>query len=313
MVNNLTADDLGPQCDGDDSFTRKARLFQSFYRLLELGEVCGYGPRKNSPDRYGNILCNGEETGSNFIQRSTFGYAWKRLYEKRPEETIDGYRLFNNMLSSMPLCFNLFHPLMRLLEKDEAVATDLVRMLFPDLPVMKVLKIDLEFVPLPIQDYLGDKTAMDAVIIFEDNKGSSYLLAIEVKYTDELGKNSPSNSSKHIDWATTLGMFNEEGLKAVNTNCCQVYRNFLLAEKYRDSHGLNDSFSIILSPAGNVSTEKEVASLKAHLLPGYHYKVQNYNMEDFINVLINAGYPEVQAYAEKFYLRYLDFDRMPKS
>jgi len=195
----------GHQSPGDNSFTKRARLSQSVYRLDVLGEKgFGIGPNKNSVHKikdengaytgetilsyYGNVLVNGDTTGKNFFYHETFEYAKRRVREKLKEETIDAYRLSNNMLSSMPMAFNLFHPLMLIQAKYPKAVNQMLRDALPALPIEEVDDIKIEFIPTPLKDYTNDKSAMDAAILFKDEKGEKYLLAIEVKYTDSLGK-----------------------------------------------------------------------------------------------------------------------------
>ena len=130
----------GNQCGSDNAFTKKARLLQSIYRV-EIGEEEGVGPTKTSKQKYGNMISGGEVSGKNFLMKETFEYAQKRVAEKSKNETIDGFRLFNNLLSSQPMAFNLFYPLMLLLKQDSAVVTLAVRSVFRNFPVFEVTEI----------------------------------------------------------------------------------------------------------------------------------------------------------------------------
>ena len=100
----------GNQCESDNTFTRRARLLQSMYRM-EIGEEEGVGPTKASKRKYGNMISGGDVSGKNFLMKETFEYAKERVKNRRENETMDEFRLFNNLLSSMPMAFNLFHPL----------------------------------------------------------------------------------------------------------------------------------------------------------------------------------------------------------
>lgn len=114
------------------------------YRV-EIGEDEGVGPTRCSQHHYGNMISGGEVSGKNFLLRETFEYAKERVRNKKDTETIDEFRLFNNLLSSMPMAFNLFHPLMLLLKHDPAMVTLPVRSVFKNLPVFEVTEIGLEF------------------------------------------------------------------------------------------------------------------------------------------------------------------------
>ena len=86
----------GKQYSSDNAFTRKARLLQSMYRV-EIGEEEGVGP-------YNIIMAimisGGEVSGKNFLLRETFEYVKESVRNKKDTEMIDGFRLFNNLLSS---------------------------------------------------------------------------------------------------------------------------------------------------------------------------------------------------------------------
>jgi len=172
----------GPQSPGDNLFTAKARLLQSIYRV-QCGEKMGVGPNPNSvgkdgkPYYYGNMLMGGELSGKNFFFKDTLDYANTRvnIKNRKAEETIGEYRLFNNLLSSMPMAFNLFHPLRMIREQYPDQLNQMVRDLFPGLPVDEVDDILIEFIPTPTTAYTKDKSAMDAAILFSDqdkNKNS---------------------------------------------------------------------------------------------------------------------------------------------
>ncbi len=149
----------GKQCSSDNAFTRKARLLQSMYRV-EIGEEEGVGPTRYSQHHYGNMISGGEVPGKNFLLRETFEYAKERVAEKSKNETIDGFRLFNNLLSSQPIAFNLFHPLMLLLKQDPAMVTLAVRSVFRNLSVFEVTEIGLGGISSPIENYTNDKFAI---------------------------------------------------------------------------------------------------------------------------------------------------------
>ena len=80
-------------------FTRKCRELQGKFRE-RMGEPMGKGPFRKSPNYQINMLVNGEETGKNFVNEFTFNYAKRRVINIKHNETIDEYRLFNNMGSS---------------------------------------------------------------------------------------------------------------------------------------------------------------------------------------------------------------------
>ena len=315
-------------CDSDSAYVRKARTLQDNYReahaKIEGGWEAGKGPSAGSETCYGNMLLDGEKTGHNFLCKETFAYAKQRVDYvdggklkslKRRSQTIEPYRLFCNMLSSQPMAFNLFHPLMRMLD-DVYAKPILVRAFcqaFPALDIADVYSIDLEYLPVNYENYLGDKTAMDAVIRYTDVAGNRFFIAVEIKYTDRLGTNEASRSevvAKAKALSHTLAQFAVEPEKY-----SQLYRNYLLAEAVRvrgDEEGpYKDCYTWILAPKTHPSTKRELRHLIEHLKEEYQYKVRalaGICLEDFVEVLIHTeGMPkEYLCVFEEFRRRYLE-------
>ena len=89
----------------------------------------------------------------------------------------------------------------------------------------------------------------------------------------------------------------------------QIYRNFLLSEKYGLYKGLN-SYSIILAPQAHPSTDNEFKSLYNELKEEYRFKISSIHLEDFVNAIINNCPDEYRIVFERFYDRYLNFDKL---
>ena len=302
----------GNQCESDNTFTRRARLLQSMYRM-EIGEEEGVGPTKASKRKYGNMISGGDVSGKNFLMKETFEYAKERVKNRRENETIDEFRLFNNLLSSQPMAFNLFHPLMLLLKQDPAMVTLAVRSVFRNFAVFEVTEIGLEFIPTPIENYTKDKSAMDAYIKFMDNKGGKHIIAIETKYTDVLGVNEAQRCEEQKQMLIDTGLFSpdfDELLTGGKVKLTQIYRNLLLTERYRIKEELKDSYSVVLSPKEHPSTEEEIKSVTKYLKPEYAYKLSAVSLEDFVNAMIQY-LPEYYAQVyESFRGRYLEFEKV---
>ena len=308
---------FGPQNPDDNYFTAKARLLQSIHRV-HIGEIAmGVGPTEHAirndthePDYYGNMLFNGENTGKNFLFPETFEYAKKRVdkINKMAEETIDSYRLFNNMLSSMPMTFNLFHPLMMIKEKYPEELDAMFKGAFPLFDIHHVNEILIEFIPISTANYTNDKKAMDAAILFTDSKGHKCIIAIETKYADCLGMNVANDNDQKYKITSASGMFTAEGLEQVKNDCTQIYRNFLMTEKYRMVLDLKESYSVLMAPRGHPTTDAEIKSLKKSLKPKYQYKIRFYSLEDFLDALYERCPYDFLDWIGLFKERYLHFD-----
>lgn len=280
------------------------------------------------------MLVDGDKTGKNFVNEFTFNYAKHRVNNKQPNETIDEYRLFNNMLSSQPMAFNLFCPFIQMLKEDKVeTVTTIFKAIFPDKHIGEVTEVGLEFLPTKIENYLNDHTAMDAIVRYNDTDGKPAFIAIETKYTDVLGENTGSANAYYDKWIKQIAMFKPdteaeliksvETVKAIKAEkdenkkkalkqklksmkiVTQIYRNFLLTECYGIVDKFNRCYSVVLSPYYHPTTEHEVASLKNELKPEYQYKISVISLEEFIHKTLLVCPEEDKAPFEYFRDRYL--------
>lgn len=288
----------------DDKFKAKARMLQSMYRHNQGWEM-GSKPRGEKGEKLGSIILNGETNGQNFLLTETFQYAKERLASKRPVETIDAQRLFCNMLSSMPMCFNLFHPLSMLIGSEDLNTA--FQKLFPELNIARITDIKIEFIPEPIEKYTNDKSAFDTLVVYETPDHKTGIIAVETKYVEPLGSNKGSDREKKIAVAIETAMFTKEGIDSIKNGCTQVYRNFLLTEAYRMREGYDYSHSIILSPEENKSSHKELRKVRQSLKPEFHDKIVFYPLEKLVKVLAkNISEPQ-EHWIEQFGEKYLVF------
>ena len=320
-------DILGEEYKGDSRFVAECRRLQSIYRY-EIGEeIHPYTDRYGNVHYYGNYISNGENPKEgcwkNFLTEHAFNHAKDRVEHKENYETIESDRLFNNLLSSQPMAFNLFCPLRQMREKSPETATKVIKAALPNYPIHKVTEVALEFIPANHEKLTGDKSAMDAIIRFEDEHGKKGFIAIETKYSENLGtnvaydrddngKNIPR--AKSIEAVKELKCFNadeEQSIIKGDTPLTQIYRNFLLSEMYGHKEGLL-SYSIILAPQAHPSTDNEFKSLYNELKEEYRTKINNIHLEDFVNAIIRVCPDEYRVVFERFYDRYLNFGKLDK-
>lgn len=298
----------------DNAFTRKARLLQSI-RREESGAEIGVRVFGDVEIPLGNLAKDGEAKNYNFLTDEIFAYAKWRVENKKPYETIEEKRLFCNFLSSQPMAFNLFWPLMEMVRHSEdmqvALAGVMRSILDPDdrLGIARIEEVGLEYIPPFYKDCLNDKTAMDAYMVYLRQDGKRGIIAIETKYTDTLGMNEGRHPEYARAAAQRIGYLFEpaalDGLLSGRQKITQVYRNFLLTETVREHKGYADSLSIVLAPRENVSNRAEEDMLMGQIRDEYRYKFQTVVLETFVQVMIER-FPGERIF-EEFRRRYLEF------
>ena len=114
----------------------------------------------------------------NFLSPVAHAHALEReVVVRKQGGALDPVRLRRNMLSSMPLCFNLFGTMRA--EPDFLVVFQ--ELFDPD--AIAIREIACEWAPQPPSAYLNDRTAFDAVVLY-DTAGGPRFYGIETKYTE---------------------------------------------------------------------------------------------------------------------------------
>lgn len=252
------------------------------------------------------MLLEGDKHGGNFLRPDIFQYAKFRCRDKRNVETIEEFRLFNNMLSSQPMCFNLFVPLRASVRRGDKYVNRVFQKLFPGLNIERIVNVEIEYVPVPIEEYIDDKSAFDAFVEFRTKDGRKGCIAIETKYVDSLGKNDPTRMDKKLPIAREIGCFTATGLERIKTKCPQIVRNFLLVEKYRLNHGFASSHSIVLALDEDKEADKEIKDFRTLLRPAFQSKMVKVSLQDFVDAIQEHSPSKQQPWIKDFRKRYLD-------
>ena len=172
-------------------FQRSARILQSIWRFkegFEMGQV-------SNRDRTRPI---GSRLPMPWAQESLANYLTENIQDVVRSEVLDPVkskgklygkpRIFNDLLSSQPLCFNLFGEL----TLDLTLATSVIKKLTVG-KVENVTRIEFEWSPGRGDiTYTGDRSAFDVYVEFLTPEHKKGFLGIEVKYHENLiGKASP--------------------------------------------------------------------------------------------------------------------------
>lgn len=220
--------DLGPQHPGDAHFAKRMRRHQSWWRATRLQVPWGTGPTADSQAEYGSMLRREDgEQGCNFLTDEIFGVAMERLDSRKG--VVERFRLLNNLLSSQPMCFNLFGPLVR----DHDLATHLLGYLLPN-QVDVVLDVRLEYAPGPASEYLGDRTAFDAFIAYRQSDGQHAFIGFETKLTEPFSRQQYDDDKAGVrhyrQWMTPDGPWLPDAADmVVDVRHNQLWRDHLLA------------------------------------------------------------------------------------
>jgi hypothetical protein len=216
-------------------FKRKARLLQSLWRE-EQGLPIGSQPMRSQEGKPVRPLGSridlesARETGANFLSQGVRSAVAKRLENPQPHQTLDENRLYCDLLSSMPMCFNLFGEL----AIDTDLADEAVHTWWPDTPGT-VKDVRFEWSPGRSQkgEYLENRSAFDVAFILDLGNGKKGVIGVETKYHEHAVPMAPANDTRMERYKTVgeqSGVFAEGALEEIiGTELQQIWLDHLLA------------------------------------------------------------------------------------
>ena len=216
-------------------------------------------------------------------------------------------RIYNNLLSSQPLCFNLFGEL--------TLDLDLATRALADMSegrIAKVRAIDFEFSPgRRDSSYTDDGTAFDVYVQYETRSGGKGFAGIEVKYHENLDtgdekKHYEKHGERYDEIAEAMGYFREAELgKLRGSRLQQIWRDHLLMGVHKDVHEFEDAFFVILGPEDNSYLSEAVQEYLECLSDDNSFR--NWTLEGLVERLMAHSSAE---WIRDFHRRYLDFSRL---
>jgi len=287
----------------DNPFQRRARLLQALWReelRLPMGEHRGrpLGSRLAMPAA--------KEALSNYLTDTIRAVVRREVLdsEKSAEKLYGQPRIWNDLLSSQPLCFNLFAEL----QQDLVLATRALRRLTLG-RIARVTGIKFEHSPgRRDAKYTGDRSAFDVFVEYVTSTGKLGFAGIEVKYHEGLNDKPAPHRARYDEVAKAMGCFDptaRERLKAKPIQ--QVWRDHLLTGSLLldCERGYEDGFFAFLHPRDNANCARAVESYSACLTTTITFAP--WTLEALVEAIKIAG---GGAWIELFERRYLGFERI---
>lgn len=168
---------------------------------------------------------------ANFITPAARDAVEARLAAPEPHQTLDADRLYSDLLSSMPMCFNLFGPL----HADLELADRAVHAWWPDAPgIVRAVRFEWSPGRGIAGRYLGNRSAFDVAFELDLGDGRSGIIGIETKYHEHCKPERAPDLEKRMprygDVTQKSGVFSPNALdRIVGTKLQQIWLDHLLA------------------------------------------------------------------------------------
>jgi len=275
------------------------RLLQGWWREVELGLAPG---RDQDGSLRNNMLpaeAVARDRSLNFLSPEAASYAEKRAPVVLGEAgALDEDRLWRNLLSSMPLCFNLFG---RLRADPECGARVLARA--TGLDVAKIEELEVEWTPAGGHP-LGDRTAFDAWVSYRDSHDNRAFFAVETKYTEPFSRGVYDRPRyREVTAWPEVGFLPGAAdiLRAAATN--QLWRNTLLAAAVRREGGFAEGRVLVVA----LEDDPHVAGAMQVFRDVHEAPKTLVHVTTIEQLVAAAGQEEsLSAWSESFERRYLD-------
>ena len=286
-------------------FQRKTRVLQSLWRE-EQGYEVGLHQGRSGDRPLGSRLPMplAEEGLINYLSETIKQVVRDEVLdrEKSHGKLFSRPRIFNDLLSSQPLCFNLFGEL----QQDLDLATTVFRGVSSD-RVHSVTAIEFEHSPgRGDERYTGDNSAFDVYVTYETNQGGNGFIGIEVKYHESLVGKAARHRSRYDEVAETMGCFREEALSDLKTQPLQqIWRDHMLAGIHLHQDHFDDGFFVFLYPKGNLHCAAATEAYSGCLSNGDSFAAWTL---EYVAAAIKGNTDD--AWIDRFIDRYLNFDKL---
>ncbi len=181
----------------DNRFRACARLLQTIWRNQQGLAIGTYEDRSQRKRRIGSLIAaTPADEGRNFLSPAIANLARLEMAYQERGALIDQNRLFGNLLSSMPLTFNLFAPF----RFEPELAARLLRMLIPGIDLCTVKHVWFEHSPGRQDPALTcDRSAFDVAFVYERSDGAQGFIGVEVKYSESGQEPAPPELNPRYD------------------------------------------------------------------------------------------------------------------
>ena len=283
----------------DSVRTARYRRHQAWFREVQLGVAeAGIGANGKAVSSMLPTGAVADRPDLNFLVPAAYAHAARRIALVRAEGgTMEEDRLRRNLLSSMPLCFNIFgaigtHP----------AFPQLLRLLF-DPDVADLDAVECEWAPQPPSNHLDDRSAFDAFVAYRHESGRSCFVGIETKYTEPF---SPYKYEKPAYRRVTeeSGWFKPgayDALKGSKTN--QLWRTTMLAASMVDGDRFQWGKVLLLTCADDTGAAECAALVREQLLDPSRLVHTTY--EAVVDAARQVDDSDLAQWADQFERRYL--------
>ncbi|MCP3936999.1 MAG: hypothetical protein GY708_16705 [Actinomycetia bacterium] len=283
----------------DSAYQRRLRLLQSLWRCeqdLPAGE------HRGEPLGSSLAMPFAQETLANYLTPTIQELVREEVEGPKGEGKLFATpRIYNNLLSSQPLCFNLFGEL----AVDLDLATAVCAQLWPGV-VGAVTSIEFEWSPgRGDPKFLANDSAFDVAIFHTTPNGEKGFIGIEVKYHENMRAGAADHKGRYDEVADNSGVFVAPDSGALRRPPLQqIWLAHMLGLSMLEGGTWASGRFVVLYPSINGRCSAAVSKYESQLNSGSSF--QGLHMEAAVDAI--AQHTEAE-WVAAFRGRYLDYAR----
>lgn len=294
----------------DSRFKASARLLQSLWREDHGFKIGSYRTQKGTRRKLGSRLhLECAKQGVNFLRSEIAKLARRESVYREHGALIEGERLWSNLLSSQPLCFNFFGSL----KLDADMGNQFFQRLFPDF-VQNVTGVYFEHSPGRRNPaFTDDHTAFDVFVTCTTNSGEKGFLAFEVKYSESMNGPAAKLRPRHDELSAECALFKDPTAAHLRESPLQqLWREHMLCQSMITNGLYKQGRFILIYPELNKNCDAAINAYRSYLLDGAPSATEfdAITLERCVENLRGIGNEEL---AENLFRRYLDFGRIEEA
>lgn len=285
---------------GDGPWSARLRRHQSWYREVVLGLPPGDHDGRPVASLLPQWAVDQDPTLNFVVSDEVHAAVLQRLRLRGEGGIVEPKRLFHNLLSSQPLCFNLFG-MLKWYPKE--LALGLSKLLDHD--VAEIVDLRIEYAPR-VSGYRSG-SAFDCYIEYRTGEDEHGFLGIETKYSEDLRRQKVSTNPVYEELIRTQPqIFRPEALQAVRQPATsQLIYNCALALKLSEDRGFEEGLArcLVLSCESDDDAQSAIRSVRACLAEPDDL-LTSFSYERFLDALPFSN--DLEAWKEHVRVRYLD-------
>ena len=289
----------------DNRFRAAARLLQALWREDRELPIGSYVDADGRRVRLGSRITEAAgKQGVNLLSPEIAALVRRECVYRELGAMIEVDRLRENLLSSMPLTFNIFAPL----KLDLRQATRFMTELFPGV-LTEVRAIKFEHSPgRGRESYTRDYSAVDLCIYGLNSTGQRVMVAWEIKYSEGTFEPTPNRTSdRQLAITANSGLYRDSEDPGLFLNPYQqLTRELNLCQSILDHGDVDIAVFVLASPRLNHLTQAMGESFGQLLNPPQDGRAAfvSITLERVLEALVSIG---MVAHAQALHRRYFDF------